>query len=189
MNMEVKSLYDCIVKAKNNDKESMLALCQKFEPLLKKYSWLLSYEDAYNDLMETFLHIIIKIPIEKKQFHEDKYILSYIKNSIYHEFIQLNKKQEEYENKICFLKEETAFDNILIDESFNDSVKDILFFIDIKQYLTKKEWMLLKLKIVDGFSDGEIAVMLHISRQAENKQINKMKKKLTTFLVFREKRN
>lgn len=36
MNMEVKSLYDCIVKAKNNDKESMLALCQKFEPLLKK---------------------------------------------------------------------------------------------------------------------------------------------------------
>ncbi|NDO47113.1 hypothetical protein [Clostridium sp. MD294] len=78
-------MYNCIVKAKNNDKESMLALCQKFELLLKKYSWLLSYEDAYNDLMETFLHIIIKIPIEKKQFYEDKYTLSYIKNSIYHE--------------------------------------------------------------------------------------------------------
>ncbi len=37
MNMEIKSLYDCIVKTKNNDKESMLVLCQKFEPLLKKY--------------------------------------------------------------------------------------------------------------------------------------------------------
>ncbi len=45
----------------------------------------------------------MKIPIEKKQFYEDKYILSYIKTSIYHEFIRLNKKQEEYENKICFL--------------------------------------------------------------------------------------
>ena len=97
MNMEI------IVKAKENDKSSMLALCQKFEPLLKKYCWLLSYEDAYNDLMETFLHTIMKIPIEKKQFYEDKYILSYIKTSIYHEFIRLNKKQEEYENKICFL--------------------------------------------------------------------------------------
>ena len=29
--------------------------------------------------------------------------------------------------------------------------------------------------------------MLHISRQAVNKQINKMKKKLKTFLDFREK--
>ena len=75
----------------------------------------------------------------------------------------INKKQEEYKNKICFLKEETSFDNILIDESFNDSVKDILFFIDIKQYLTKK-CLLFELKIVEGFSDGEIAAMLHISR-------------------------
>ena len=76
----------------------------------------------------------------------------------------INKKQEEYKNKICFLKEETSFDNILIDESFNDSVKDILFFIDIKQYLTQKECLLFELKIVEGFSDGEIAAMLHISR-------------------------
>ena len=93
------------------------------------------------------------------------------------------------ENKICFLKEETSFDNILIDESFNDSIKDMLFFIDIKQYLTKKECLLFELKIVEGFSDGEIAAMLHISRQAVNKQINKMKKKLKIFLDFREKRN
>ncbi len=185
--MEIKSLYDCIVKAKGNDKGSMLALCQKFEPLLKKYCWLLSYEDAYNDLTEAFLHIIKKIPIETQQFHQDKYILSYIKNSIYHEFIRLNRKQEEYENKVCFLKEEELFDNILIDESFNDSIKDILFFIDIKQCLTKKEWMLLELKIVNGFSDGEIATMLGVSRQAVNKQINKIKKKLKTILNFKEK--
>ena len=73
--------------------------------------------------------------------------------------------------KFVFYKEETSFDNILTDKSFNDSVKDILFFIE--------------LKIVEGFSDGEIAAMLHISRQA----INKMKKKLKIFLDFREKRN
>ncbi len=86
--------------------------------------------------------------------------------------------------KFVFYKKETSFDNILTDKSFNDSVKDILFFIDIKQYLTKK-CLLFELKIVEGFSDGEIAAMLHISRQA----INKMKKKLKIFLDFREKRN
>ena len=86
--------------------------------------------------------------------------------------------------KFVFYKEETSFDNILTDKSFNDSVEDKLFFIDIKQYLTKK-CLLFELKIVEGFSDGEIAAMLHISRQA----INKMKKKLKTFLDFREKRN
>ena len=66
--------------------------------------------------------------------------------------------------KFVFYKEETSFDNILTDKSFNDSVEDILFFIDIKQYLTKKECLLFELKIVEGFSDGEIAAMLHISR-------------------------
>ena len=89
--------------------------------------------------------------------------------------------------KFVFYKEETSFDNILTDKSFNDSVEDILFFIDIKQYLTKKECLLFELKIVEGFSDGEIAAMLHISRQAINKQINKMKKKLKTISDFKEK--
>ncbi len=89
MNMEVKSLYDCIVKAKNNDKESMLALCQKFEPLLKKVLLALSYEDAYNDLMETFFTYYHENSYREKQFYEDKYILSYIKTSIYHKFIRL----------------------------------------------------------------------------------------------------
>lgn len=180
--MKAKNLYDYIAKAKENDKGSMLILYQKFEPLLKKYSWLLSYEDAYNDLTESFLHIIKKIPIEAEQFHQDKYILSYIKNSIYHEFIQLNKKQEEYENKVYFLKEEESFDTIIIDENFNDSIKDILFLVDIKHLLTEREWMLFELKIVNGYSDGDIAAMLHISRQAVNKQINKMKPKLKNFI-------
>ncbi|WP_353477523.1 HTH domain-containing protein [Clostridium sp. MD294] len=41
--------------------------------------------------------------------------------------------------------------------------------------------------MVNGFSDGEIAAMLGVSRQAVNKQINKIKKKLKTISDFKEK--
>ncbi len=182
MNMEVKSLHDCIVKAKNNDKESMLALCQKFDPLLKKYSRVLSYEDSYNDLQEAFLYTIKKIPIELEQFHQDKYILSYIKNSIRHKFIYLNKKDEEYENHVCFFSEKTSLKAILVDNSNNYSIKDIMLLGDIEHLLTEKEWNLFVLKILKGYSDSDIAMMLHISRQAVNKQMNKMKPKLKKYI-------
>ena len=187
MNMEVTNLYDCIVKAKNNDKESMLALCKKFDPLLKKYTKALAYEDAYNDLQEAFLYTIKKIPIELEQFCQDKYILSYIKSSIRHKFIYLNKKDEEYENHVCFLSEKTLFKTILVDNSSNYSIRDIMLLTDIEHLLTEKEWKLFVLKILKGYSDSDIAAMLHISRQAVNKQINKMKKKLKIFLGFKEK--
>lgn len=187
--MEIKSLYDCIVKAKNNDKESMLALCQKFEPLLKKYSRALSYdyEDAHSDLQETFLYTIKKIPIELEQFHQDKYILSYIKSSIHHKFIHLNKKDEEYENHVCFLSEKTPLKAILVDDSDNYSIKDIMLLTDIEHLLSEREWLLFVLKILRGYSDSDIAVMLHISRQAVNKQINKIKPKLKKYIDFKEK--
>ncbi|NDO47112.1 HTH domain-containing protein [Clostridium sp. ASF356] len=62
-----------------------------------------------------------------------------------------------------------------------------MIFYRYKTVLNKKEWILLKLKIVNGFSDGEIAAMLGVSRQAVNKQINKIKKKLKTISDFKEK--
>ena len=175
-------LYNFLVQARNNDKASIIVLCEKFAPLLKKYCYRLCYEDAYNDLTEVFLRIIMKIPIEEKRFYEDKYILSYIKKAMYHEFIQLNQKKENDENYICLLPEEVAFENILVDTTSGHSMKEMLLLIDMKQTLTAKEFVLFQLKVIKGYSDKDIAAILHISRQAVNKQINKMKPKLKAYI-------
>ena len=43
-------LDETIASAQHNNSESLLALIEKFKPLLKKYAYKLHYEDAYYDL-------------------------------------------------------------------------------------------------------------------------------------------
>lgn len=43
-------LKDTIAAAQQNDEESLLALIEKFKPLLKKYAYKLHYEDSFFDL-------------------------------------------------------------------------------------------------------------------------------------------
>ena len=40
-------LKDTIAAAQQNDEESLLALIEKFKPLLKKYAYKLHYEDSF----------------------------------------------------------------------------------------------------------------------------------------------
>lgn len=43
-------LKDSIAAAQQKDSNALLALIEKFKPLLKKYAYKLHYEDAYYDL-------------------------------------------------------------------------------------------------------------------------------------------
>lgn len=47
-------LDETIASAQHNNSESLLALIEKFKPLLKKYAYKLHYEDAYYDLQLDF---------------------------------------------------------------------------------------------------------------------------------------
>ena len=48
-------LKDTIAAAQRNDEESLLALIEKFKPLLKKYAYKLHYEDSFFDLQLDFI--------------------------------------------------------------------------------------------------------------------------------------
>lgn len=52
-----------------------------FEPLLKKYSSKLNYEDAYSDLQLFLIELVKKLSKNALSNTEDKYYLSYIINS------------------------------------------------------------------------------------------------------------
>ena len=49
--MSENSLWEIISKCKENDNDSFSLLCEKFNPFFRKYSRLLEYEDAYEDLL------------------------------------------------------------------------------------------------------------------------------------------
>jgi len=54
---------DTIIQSQSGRKISTLELVKKFEPLLKKYAYLLDYDDAYNDLLVDYLELIKKMNV------------------------------------------------------------------------------------------------------------------------------
>lgn len=49
-----ESIYKNIANAQN-DSEEMYQLIKKFDPLIRKYSYKLGYEDAYSDIVLPFI--------------------------------------------------------------------------------------------------------------------------------------
>jgi hypothetical protein len=60
-------------------------------------------------------------------------------------------------------------------------MEDELYITDIKKLLNDKEYELFVLKFLRQFSDFEIAKQKGISRQAINKNVNKIKNKLKKY--------
>lgn len=93
-------LIDEIVSAQQENEESLLKLIKRFEPLIKKYAQKLNSSDMENELFVFFTRLILNIKTEN--FDNDYQVLKYIKNSIYHHYIALLKRQSK-ENKVAAL--------------------------------------------------------------------------------------
>lgn len=174
--MSENSLWGIISKCKENDNDSFGLLCEKFKPLLRKYSRLLEYEDAYEDLLYCFIICIYKIPIyEENLKNNDIAILSYIKIAMKNQYIYLSKKS--LENKERYLN----YDNVMAQRPDNTSSINLnskIFLLDLKNILNTKEINLVYLKFYLQYSDKEIADLYNVSRQAINKRLKTIKSKI-----------
>lgn len=160
-----------------NDNCAFDLLCKKFNPLLKKYSRLLLYDEAYEDLLYCFILCIYKIPINEESFiNNNATILSYIKVTIKNQYIFLSKKHTKSMRYTC------SYDSLLIEFSDNNDshnqIQDKLYLFELKRYLNNNEINLVNLKFILQYSDSEIAEVYHISRQAVNKRLCKLKIKI-----------
>lgn len=174
--MADSDLYNLILRCKNNDNQSFEDIIVKFNPLLRKYSWLLHYDDAYEDLLYCFILCMYKMPIKELTFrNNDGKILSYIKTTIKNEYIHLSKKNEQAAKYQCDYEE--AVEQIPAYSS-NIEIQEQMFLADMRRYLNENEMELLYMKFCLVYSDKEIAEKYHISRQMVNKKLNKMKAKL-----------
>lgn len=175
---KTNDLYKLIYESQKGNKKSLEIICHKFDPLIKKYSYYLNYEDAYEDLLEAFILVIQKIPIQTNNFKNNTYILSYIRTSIKNAYIFFNKKKQKYLNHISLTKNDLVFEEYSYLTNNLSEEKSNIFLIDMKRILTNKEYNLLTLKFLKGYSDEEIGNILGITRQAINKQFNRLKRKI-----------
>ncbi|MCW6077280.1 sigma-70 family RNA polymerase sigma factor [Clostridium sporogenes] len=163
------TLYSYVKNAKLGNKSSVEYLINKFEPLINKYSYrLIESEDGKSELILKLMRLVDKIPLDKKCFKEDKYIISYIKISLKREYIYLYEKQKKLSLKQNYLDENNEY-------SFDKS--NVIFYDLIKNLNNKEKYIFIK-KYIYNFSSSEIARSLKISRQnvfiTEKRALNKI---------------
>ena len=56
--------YEMISNLQAGNKKELLKLIEYFQPLLKKYSFLLGYQDAYDDLQLSFIEFLQNMPLK-----------------------------------------------------------------------------------------------------------------------------
>jgi len=162
--MYKKTLFELVktIQTKGNE-NAMLKLIKEFQPLIKKYSYLVDYEDSESELTLTFIETLYKIPINNPKFKQDKYIISYINKSIRNKYIYLSKNR----NKIYYYESPINLD--ITQTPYQTNIGNKLFINDLLLTLTKREREIINLKYFKEYSDIEISKKFGISRQAVNK--------------------
>ena len=150
-----------------------------FQPLIKKYAFLLGDMDAYADMYDSFIDCIYKIPIQElRSSSGDAVVLAYIKTTMKNSYIALSKRNSIRKSQIplddCDMENEKIgavgidFDSKVIRE-------------DLLRFLSTEEELLLEAKLFYGYSDAEIAKKIGISRQAGNKKYRKILEKVKKY--------
>ncbi len=171
-------LFNLIQKAQVNMND-ILDLITLFDPLIKKYGYLLGYDDAYNDMRLQFIEIIIKIDLENMKSLSDGSLIVYINKSLRNEYINKSKKQSEYKYRNRFISDVSEQEAAVLQRYM--SATDSYFELEYKSIyssLTQTEFETVLLIYYYGFTVSEIARCKHISRQAVNQLKNKAIQKL-----------
>lgn len=165
------NIYEKLVNVKSGDNKSTEQIIDMFKPLIKKYSILLDGEDTKQDLLVYLMIIIKKIPINRKNFFEDKAIVKYIAKSLRNEYIRLSKIRDRKKiNEI-----ELNLDLEIPHETFDSKIE----LIDLFNNLTENESNIMKLLFIRDLTIVEVADLMKISRQAVNQAKNRALKKLS----------
>lgn len=162
-------LRDSILAAQNGDQLALLYLTQKFQPLLRRYTLKLDYEDAENDMLLEFIELVHRIVLDTLRSTSDGSIVCYIAKAmqnIYYSKISQRKSQNQ-----DILSWEALFESEKVFGGSNIIDVDQFMFIDTLKScpsLTNKEaWVLYKI-FYEGYTSSELATTLGSTKQNLN---------------------
>ena len=95
-----KKIFNILYKAKNSDKNSILFLIEKYQPLIRKYAFKYKIKNFDKDDLIQIGNISIITAINKYDLSKGgEYIDAYIINSIKNSFKNLARNQIKYNNE------------------------------------------------------------------------------------------
>jgi len=166
-------LSNFIIEAKDGKDESLLSLLEKFEPLLRKYSYLSHYEDCKSELILCFIETVYKIP-QSLLYLSDAVIVSYLRQSIVNRYININKYKNYSSNELsCEIK----------DWNYKMEFHSDIYFYDLLKYLNDSEKEVIILKYFSCLSDIQIGDLLGLSRQYINRLNRRALYKIKSFVA------
>ncbi len=168
---------DIIQKSQGGDGDATLMLVEKFNPLLKKYAYKLSYDDAYNDLLIDFIELLNNMQIKNIHNKSEGSMVSYICTSVHSSYIKRLIEVKRLGKLLLYsdLNENELYYVESI-SSTNDVYNYELSFI--QKILTKQELAVISMIYFTGYTVTEIANFYGTSRQAVNQMKNRALKKL-----------
>ncbi|WP_027631271.1 RNA polymerase sigma factor [Ruminiclostridium cellobioparum] len=168
---------DIIQKSQGGDGDATLMLVEKFNPLLKKYAYKLSYDDAYNDLLIDFIELLHNMQIKNIHNKSEGSMVSYICTSVHSSYIKRLIEVKRLGKLLLYsdLNENELYYVESI-SSTNDVYNYELSFI--QKILTKQELAVISMIYFTGYTVTEIANFYGTSRQAVNQMKNRALKKL-----------
>lgn len=178
--MNKNNLKDMILEWKiKSDKQKCLDIIEKFKPLLKKYSNKLTCEDSEQIMICKLIEVLKKIPIENGSFEEEKFILTYINNSIKNEYIYL--KNKEMSEKYFKYDYEYDYESIDYNDNKYKIVENNIFLRQMLKVLNEKEKRIFKSRYIENRSMNDTAINLHRTRQCIYKHDKNIKEKLKRY--------
>ncbi len=169
---------DIIVRSQGGDGDATLLLIEKFNSLLKKYAYKLSYDDAYNDLLLNFIELLHNMQIENIHNKSEGSVVAYICTSVHSSYV---KRLIEVKRLRNFLLYSDLNDNELYYVESISATNDVYQEYElsfIKNILTKQELTVISMIYFTGYTVTEIASFYGTSRQAANQMKNRALKKL-----------
>lgn len=164
----IEMLSDMIKGAQKADEDDMMGLIHKFDPLFRKYAVKLHYEDAYEDIILYFIELIKFMNLNRLNSQKDEVIISYINISV----INFYKKRV---RQLIEAKKEVVLSDLTQEQAFYVEVQsakidkaNVFIEFGIRELLSAKEYQIIYLVYIEGYSTAEIARRLHRSRQAVN---------------------
>lgn len=160
------------------EEDACIELLNRFNKLLKKYSRLLNYEDAYEDLRLFFIELVTKLKDSKILHKGDGYLVNYINASVKHHYIALSKGNRNSPILLSEISDEQK--HYLEYATVQELESKLTDYFPCNEALSERERLILIMHFVQGYSISEIAACLGVSRQAVNQAkvaaINKIKR-------------
>lgn len=151
------SLYTCIQEIQHGNKEQMLALLEKFTPLLRKYAYFLHSEDAYQELQCDLLKSAMEMRLDKLTISTNGAIINYINKAVYHQYISIIRDSKAQIHTVN-IDDQEDYDPLEYDIQFGQSdTYTGLLLQDLKHVLTEQEYYVIYEHFFQQRSIQEIA--------------------------------